>query len=118
MGDGYHLPFADKTFDCIVCSETIEHLEMPELLIEQAIKKVKKNGTIIISTPYKEKIKQYLCIHCNRLTPQNAHLHSFDEAKLQSLIKQEVKSVKYFTFGNKFHTFLRFYILLRYFSFP
>lgn len=118
VGDGYHLPFADNSFDCIVCSETIEHLEMPELLIEQAIKKVKKNGTIIISTPYKEKIKQYLCIHCNRLTPQNAHLHSFDEAKLQSFIKQGVKSVKFFTFGNNFHTFLRFYVLLRYFSFP
>jgi len=117
VGDAYHLSFADNSFDCIVAAEIIEHLETPAAFIEQAIKKLKKNGTLIISTPYKERISQYLCIHCNKLTPQNAHLHSFDENKLKALVKDEVKSIEFFTFGNKFHTFLRFYIIMKYFNF-
>jgi len=117
VGDAYHLPFADDCFDCIVAAEIIEHLETPSEFIRQAIKKLKKNGILIISTPYKEKINQYLCIHCNHLTPQNAHLHSFDENKLKALIDDEVKSIEFFTFGNKFHTFLRFYVVLKYFNF-
>ncbi len=117
VGDAYHLPFADNSFDCIVAAEIIEHLETPSEFIRQAINKLKKNGTLIISTPYKEKISQYLCIHCNQLTPQNAHLHSFDENKLKALIKDEVKSIDFFTFGNKFHTYLRFYVVMKYFDF-
>ncbi|MDH7516208.1 MAG: hypothetical protein QHI48_10080, partial [Bacteroidota bacterium] len=30
---------------------------------------------------YREVIRRALCIHCNRPTPMNAHLHSFDEQR-------------------------------------
>lgn len=34
-------------------------------------------GTLIVTTPYNEKIVYTLCIHCNRPTPMHAHLHAF-----------------------------------------
>ena len=85
--DAYHLPFADDTFDCIVASEIIEHTVNPQGFLESLLRKVKPGGTLVVSTPYKERIAYSLCIHCNCKTPHNAHLHSFDREKMRRLIE-------------------------------
>ena len=87
VADAYHLPFADETFDCIVASEIIEHTVDPQGFIASLLGKLKKGGTLLISTPYKEQIAYSLCIHCNRKTPHNAHLHSFDKEKIRHLVE-------------------------------
>lgn len=79
VGDAMSLPFGENSFDVIVASEIIEHVPDPEKLITEALRVCKPNGKIIITTPYNEKIRYSLCIHCNQLTPNNAHLHSFTE---------------------------------------
>lgn len=86
VADAYHLPFADGAFDCILASEIIEHTIDPQGFIASLLAKLKSGGTLIISTPYKERIAYSLCIHCNRRTPHNAHLHSFDEEKIRRLV--------------------------------
>ncbi|RKY97102.1 MAG: hypothetical protein DRQ13_05125, partial [Ignavibacteriae bacterium] len=75
-------------------------------------------GQLIITTPYKEKITYYLCIHCNKKTPINAHLHSFDEIKLEGLYSgDDLEEFNYNTFGNKLLIFLRTYSILQFFPF-
>ena len=68
-----------------------------------------KEGKLIITVPYKEKIQYHLCIHCNQLTPANAHLHSFDENTIQKLLPEELKLLYFKLFENKilylFHFF-------------
>jgi ubiquinone/menaquinone biosynthesis C-methylase UbiE len=84
--DAYHLPFRDKVFDVIIMSEVVEHLAQPLEVLYEVYRTMKKNGTLIISVPYKEKITYQICIHCNRPTPTHAHLHSFDQYKLAHLV--------------------------------
>lgn len=86
VADAYHLPFADGTFDCIIASEIIEHTVDPQGFVASLLVKLKPGGTLIVSTPYKERIAYSLCIHCNRKTPHNAHLHSFDEEKMRRIV--------------------------------
>jgi ubiquinone/menaquinone biosynthesis C-methylase UbiE len=86
-GDAYALPFQDASIDAVIFSEVLEHLEKPEKALAEASRVLKPGGQLILSVPYKEKILYHLCIHCNKLTPSNAHLHSFDEAKLESILK-------------------------------
>lgn len=121
VADGYYLPFKDKTFDCIVASEVIEHLEKPSLFIAELFRVLKSGGKLILSTPYKEKIKYSLCIHCNKPTPHNAHLHSFDEDKLSRILSEtlskEKSEWKFYRFGNKLIQYLRFYRLLSFLPF-
>jgi len=75
----------------------------------------KKNGKVVISTPYKEKIRYVLCVHCNKKTPVNAHLHSFDEIILESFSKEiGTKKFRSVIFGNKALIFLRTHIILKY----
>jgi len=117
--DCYDLPFKDDSFDCIVASEIIEHLTEPEKFLSELLRCLKQTGKLIITTPYKEKISYSLCIHCNQKTPQNSHLHSFDEAKLKSYLENTrdiLFSCK--TFGNKALLHLRTHVILRFFPFP
>ena len=115
QADAMNMPFADNSIDYIISSEVIEHLPNPEKFIEEMYRILKPNGKIIISTPYKEKIKYNLCIYCNTLTPANAHLHSFDENNLLKLTNNCKNSkVKFHTFGNKVLHFARCYIFLQF----
>lgn len=102
LGDVYRLPLADSQFDAAVASEMVEHLDSPFDAIVELARIVKPGGEVVISTPYREKIEQTLCIHCNRKTPVNAHLHSFDEESMASLMARAGLSVKQtIAFGNR-----------------
>lgn len=116
--DSFHLPFNDESFDCVIASEIIEHVFDPAAFVKELFRVVKKGGRLIVTTPYKEKLIYYLCIHCNQKTPANAHIHSFDEKKLESLYTEsDLESFKYETFGNKVLIFLRTYVILQFFPF-
>ncbi len=117
-GDAFNLPIKTNSVDCIIASEIIEHVIKPDKFVKELFKVLKPGGKLIITTPYKEKIRYNLCIHCNKKTPVNAHLHSFDEHKLKSLLADEkLESFNWKTFGNKFLVFLRTYVILKYFPF-
>lgn len=115
VADSFKLPFKDNSFDCVIASEVIEHVYEPDKFLEELFRVVSKGGRMIISTPYKEKIRYHLCIHCNKKTPENAHLHSFDENILKSLYtKDDLKKFNSIIFGNKALIFLRTHIILKY----
>jgi ubiquinone/menaquinone biosynthesis C-methylase UbiE len=116
--DSFQLPFSDNSFDCVIASEIIEHVVDPPEFIKELFRVVKNGGRLIITTPYKEKLIYYLCIHCNHKTSANAHIHSFDEKKLENLYKEnDLESFNFETFGNKYLIFLRTYVILQFFPF-
>lgn len=119
VADAYYLPFKDSIFDCVVASEVIEHLNDPVNFVNELIRIVKPKGKIILTTPYKEKIRYTLCIHCNKPTPLNAHLHSFDEKLLDEVFKNVASKIswKYYKFGNSLIQYFRLYKLLSVFPF-
>lgn len=115
VADTFKLPFKDNSFNCVIASEVIEHSINPKEFIKELFRVVAKNGRLIISTPYKEKLRYHLCIHCNQKTPENAHLHSFDENLLNDLYSgNDLKKFNPIIFGNKALIFLRTYIILKY----
>ena len=82
VGDVYNLPFGAGTFDAVLLSEVVEHLENVDAALEEVGRVLKPGGRVLVSVPHRERILEHLCIHCNRFTPANAHLHSFDERAL------------------------------------
>lgn len=118
VGDSFKLPFENESFDCVIASETIEHVVEPAGFIKELFSVVKKGGRLIITAPYKEKLQYYLCIHCNKKTPAHAHIHSFDEKILEGLYKENnLESFSYDVFGDKVLVFLRTYVILQFFPF-
>jgi 2-polyprenyl-3-methyl-5-hydroxy-6-metoxy-1,4-benzoquinol methylase/uncharacterized protein YbaR (Trm112 family) len=114
-GDAFALPFADNSFDVVIAAEIIEHVVDPAAFVAESVRVIKPGGRVIISTPYKEKLRYELCIHCQQMTPLNAHLHSFDERVLQSLNKST--DFSWVAFNNKLLVFARTHPILKLFPF-
>jgi 2-polyprenyl-3-methyl-5-hydroxy-6-metoxy-1,4-benzoquinol methylase len=113
VADVFNLPFPDNSFDAIVASEIIEHVHDPKRFVDCLLAVLKPNGKLIITTPYNEIIQVHLCVHCNHLTPENAHLHSFNEQNVAKLINADVRSWHFSKASNKHFIKLRIYWLLR-----
>ena len=106
LADAHRLPFMDESVEFVVASEIVEHLNEPEAAAREIWRILRPGGKAIISTPYKERIRYTLCIHCNKMTPWNSHLHSFDASKLFSLFPDGTRKDIY-VFGSKLLTLFR-----------
>jgi len=93
LGDLYRLPFPDGCFDAVIACEILEHLDSPGNAVREIARALSPGGIIVLSTPCRERIEMTLCIHCNRKTPVNAHLHSFDERSLAGILNETGFSV-------------------------
>lgn len=119
LADGARLPFVDNTFDWITIIEVVEHLVQPQQTLQELQRVLKPDGRLVICVPYKEKITYYLCIHCNQLTPKNAHLHRFDADSLQQLVTSAGLTVsKKHLFLNKGISLFRLNALWQWLPFP
>lgn len=112
VADAFHLPIKDSSFDVIIASEIIEHTVDPKGFVHSLFAALKPGGRLIITTPYKEKLRYTLCIHCNQSTPYHSHIQSFDEQKLVSYAPQNAKT-EWRTFGNKALFHLRTHPLMK-----
>ncbi|MFN0081055.1 MAG: class I SAM-dependent methyltransferase, partial [Ferruginibacter sp.] len=115
--DAFNLPFKSNSFDCIVASEVIEHVIDPALFTESLLQKLKPGGTLILVTPYNEKIEYFLCVHCNKPTPKNAHLHSFNEKNIFQFFKTAASNITIDAYCNKYLLKLRLYNVLSFLPF-
>lgn len=53
LASATHLPFADNTFDKVVISELLEHVERPVSVLKEVQRVLKPNGLVVISSPNK-----------------------------------------------------------------
>jgi len=88
QADVYRLPFPDRSFDAVVVSEIVEHLDHPGPALREIARLLRRGGCVIVSTPYRENIEYARCIHCNEKTPVNAHLHSFTGEDMKQLLSE------------------------------
>lgn len=102
VADVYTLPFQENSFDCIIAAEIMEHTPDPKLFIYNLLRILRPNGVLIITTPFNEYTPYSLCVHCNRPTPHNAHLHSFNRQNMGTLLQGvNVQDWEMKTFSNK-----------------
>ena len=95
-GSVTQLPFEDGQFDLCMCHEVLEHLSPQEQ--DQAIKELKRCAAsyLMISVPYKEKLRQHYakCAGCGCEFHVYAHLQSYDQDKLNALLEPEYQAAE------------------------
>ncbi len=83
------LPFADKSFDCVICSEVLEHIPDHEAAIKELIRILKPEGTFVVSVPryYSERIC-WLISH-DYCHSEGGHIRIYRKKDLQIMLLKE-----------------------------
>jgi SAM-dependent methyltransferase len=83
------LPFEDMSFDVAVSAEVIEHLAIPEALVKEAHRILKKGGFFLGTVPNAYRIKTRLDFLFGKpLTRDSSHLRFFSYNSLYDLLSR------------------------------
>ncbi len=84
--DATKLPFADETFDKIICSEVLEHIENYQGVLQEIKRVLKPNGILAISVPraWPEKICWKLSAAYHQV--EGGHIRIFNAKQLRNEI--------------------------------
>lgn len=92
VANAQKLPVKPETIGCVKCTELLEHVEHPEIVIEEIIRVLKSGGTLILSMPFS------IGVHADPCDFQR-----FTEYKLNQMLENDfkIKTIKkqglYFT---------------------
>jgi len=94
------LPFADSSFDLVLCAETLEHVRDVQLLLSEARRVLRPSGTLAVTTPAHGRATG-LAIAAGgfegRFDPLSPHLRFLTRRSLQGLLDGmgfEVRSLR------------------------
>ena len=51
VGDALALPYPDRTFDCVIASEILEHVPADDTVIDELIRVLKVGGKLVVTVP-------------------------------------------------------------------
>ena len=84
-----NLPFASASFDCVICSEVLEHIEEHENALKELVRILKPQGDLVVSVPryFSEKI-------CWLISPaysneEGGHIRIYEKKKLQKMLANQ-----------------------------
>lgn len=105
VGDGESLPFKDKSFDYVICSHVIEHVENPSIFLQE-LQRVAKRGYIETPHPTYEKMIGGVPFHKWFVSNDNGRL--IIERKAAGVLDNDLRTFfrKVLTNGNIFGEFL------------
>lgn len=63
------LPFEDAVFDTVVCSEILEHLFRPDLLLREVMRVLKPGGRVIVTVPNLHGLRNRIDVLVGKRTP-------------------------------------------------
>ena len=97
---GESLPIKNESFDCVLLSEVIEHLEAPEISIREARRVLRPGGRLLITTPNYRSFWPLMEWAVDRLNmaPKMAgeqHISRFYPSSLKKLLVDSGFSVEY-----------------------
>jgi glycosyltransferase involved in cell wall biosynthesis/2-polyprenyl-3-methyl-5-hydroxy-6-metoxy-1,4-benzoquinol methylase len=88
-GNLLQLPFAQASFDIILCSQVIEHIPQDDLLLKKLAHTLKPKGLLILGTPnegcFMARLRNH--IFARRILKSTDHLHFYKE----SIIRRKIE---------------------------
>lgn len=104
MGDARHLEFPDQSFDCVFCTEVLEHVPGVEKAASEIARVARR--AIVLGVPYRQdtRIGRITCRHCGKPNPPWGHVNTFDEQRIRDLFPNWTFQTKSFIGVNRERT--------------
>jgi ubiquinone/menaquinone biosynthesis C-methylase UbiE len=98
---GELLPLADGSFDCVLLSEVIEHLEAPKVSIREASRVLRPGGRLLVTTPNYQSLWPMMewTVDLLNMAPKMAgeqHISRFQPASLRRILVESGLGIEYF----------------------
>jgi ubiquinone/menaquinone biosynthesis C-methylase UbiE len=91
------LPFADAAFDTVVCSEILEHVFRPDLVLREAMRVLRPGGRVIVTVPNLHCLRNRLDMLLGKRTPFIEFRIHADPTDQISLVG--VQHIRHFSFA-------------------
>lgn len=100
------LPYADQFFDIVISSEVIEHVLVPDILLQETYRVLKQDGTFILTTPNLASLGKRLLLLINRnpfieCSPLEigavGHLRYFILPTLKDIVEKHGFTIQHYT---------------------
>lgn len=95
--DAHNLPFKAGSFDLIICTEVLEHVKDPDIVLKEIKRVLSKKGDAIIEMDSGNilfRAAWYWWTNLRRGVWMDSHLHVFNIKKLERIIKKSGLKIK------------------------
>ncbi len=84
-GDVTRLEFPDRSFDCVFCTEVLEHVKELDKACRELARVARRH--IVVGVPFRQDTRagRTTCRACGRANPPWGHVNTFDVARLTGL---------------------------------
>ena len=92
VGFAEAIPIEGESFDVVVMSEVLEHLDDATLsgALDNVMRVLRPKGSLLISTPYREILStnRVVCPDCGKVFHKVGHVQSFDKERMRCLLER------------------------------
>lgn len=103
--NAHKIPYPDKSFDVIVCSEVLEHVEDPDKVIKEMKRVLRRNGSLVVEIDtgnWLFKFVWFFWTNVRKGVWRDSHIHIFNTDKLKKyFIKNglKIEKINFFNFS-------------------
>ena len=85
-GDITSLPFESESFDCVICSEVLEHIPEHEAALKELIRVLKPQGNLVVSVPRYFSERVCWLISAQYSSDEGGHIRIYKKKKLEKML--------------------------------
>jgi len=104
IGDALRLPFRDGTFDRIICSEVMEHVDDDELAARELTRVLKPGGRIAVTVPTYISEWMFNALTYEYFTSPGGHVRKYVPRRLVGILNRQGLRVYAVDFRHALHT--------------
>lgn len=98
VADAGNLPFPDKNFDTVVCTEVLEHLVSPQKVLQEIHRVLVPGGKLILELDTGSPLFRFIWFAWTRFLKgkvwRHSHFHRFPNGNLEKLLVENGFSIK------------------------
>lgn len=107
LASGTQLPFADRSFDLVICCDVIEHVEEYEVLVKEMARVTQPQGELVLSTPdgdVRPKPAPYHVRHFRSNELVNMIEPAYSQLRLRSIVRNCQAKAPFWAFQDQYPT--------------